>query len=172
MELWEANNCSSTQDIPRILRNQRVRYRILKSPPMVTTLSQMNPVHIPRSYFSHKWETDFRNLKSECPPVRRHSCSVSLRLIHVVQLVLGTSRDIFVQRWRTSFSLMESTQTKQRNIRWDPPHSGEYIYFFFIDKDKLQSNHFINKSSWTFTLFTTNINKKTCLLTKFSISVF
>ena len=41
----EANRFLATQEISRILRNPKVHYRIYNSPPPVSLLSQINPVH-------------------------------------------------------------------------------------------------------------------------------
>jgi len=54
---WEANRCSASQKIPRILWNPKVHYRIYKCPPPFTIVSHTNssqatPFHSLKIYFN------------------------------------------------------------------------------------------------------------------------
>jgi hypothetical protein len=51
---WEANPFSASQEIPYILRNQKVHHRIDMRPPPILILSQINPVH---AYHSTSWRS-------------------------------------------------------------------------------------------------------------------
>jgi hypothetical protein len=47
----EASSHSASQEIPRLLCNPKVHYRVHKNPPLLLVLSQMHPVRAFKTYF-------------------------------------------------------------------------------------------------------------------------
>jgi hypothetical protein len=86
----EAANCAATQELPSILWNPEVHYRVHKSPPLVPILSQINPFHTMSSYLykihfnivhpptscSSQWSLSFcpSHQYSICIPILYYSC--------------------------------------------------------------------------------------------------
>ena len=127
---WEANRFAASQEIPHILRNQNVHYRIHKCPPPIRILSQIDPVHTATSHFmkiyitnilpsmpgSFKWylyfsfptKTLYTPLLS---PVRSTSLAHIILLDFIVRKILGEEYRSLIFTWwlfyrRFDFSIL------------------------------------------------------------------
>jgi hypothetical protein len=97
---WEVNRFAASQEIPRILWNPKVHYRIHKCPAPVPILSQLNPtswrsisiLYLPHTPGSPQWSISLRiphqNPAHASPHPIRAICPVHLIILDFITLTI------------------------------------------------------------------------------------
>jgi hypothetical protein len=117
---WGAVNCATPQELPSILWNPKVQYRVHKSPPLAPIMSHINPIHSIPSYPS---KIHFNIVH----PPTSWSSQWSLGNSYTEQMY-GFTRLTGEQQYWDSFQILETVSSETGPMLLDP------LMFFNIPK--------------------------------------
>jgi hypothetical protein len=115
---WEAANCAATQELPSVLWNPKVHYRVHKSPLLVPILSQIDPIHIipsfsfkihfnivhPPTSWSYQWSLSFW-IPHQCIPRLPVRATYPARHYGMARPQVADGEDTF-QVWRVAENIL------------------------------------------------------------------
>jgi hypothetical protein len=114
---WESNSRSASQEIPNLLWNQKVHYRVHNSPQLKPVMSQMNSVHTLITY-SRSILILSCHLSNDLPS-DRFSSRVTINIVyaHLISFDPARNRNITILKSRKSVFILNTQPKKKQNLQ-------------------------------------------------------
>jgi hypothetical protein len=129
----EAASCAATQELPSILWNPKVHYRVHQSPALVPILSQFGQVHKTPSYLSKIHlilPTNIRLglpsglLSSGFPTNILHAFLFSPFVLHILPISIRSKNDSLAYRWNYK-QVWSISDGRKHEKKWQSCHSSQ-----------------------------------------------